>query len=69
MDPNGRWTSEEVGQLRDHVLRLGSTQHLAMQFALEEHGGFLGIAVDIPQAMGPRVCKGRGSSFEEEEWT
>ncbi|CAK9074459.1 unnamed protein product [Durusdinium trenchii] len=49
----------QVGQLRDHVLRLGSTQHLAMQFALEEHGGFLGIAVDIPQAQYlPRGCVG-----------
>lgn len=32
------------------VFRRGSTQHLALQLALSEHGGFLGIAVDIPQA-------------------
>lgn len=49
----------QVGQLRKQLFRRGSKQHLAMQLALEEHGGFMGIAVDIPQATYlPRGCVG-----------
>lgn len=49
----------QVGQVRRQVFHQGSQQHLAMKFALEEHGGFLGIAVDIPQATYlPRGCVG-----------
>eukprot|EP00435_Cladocopium_sp_Y103_P073012 s37_g42.t1 len=60
----------QVGQLRRQVFRQGSTQHLALKVALEEHGGFLGIAVDIPQATYlPRGCVGAEVvqlSFEED---
>ena len=49
----------QVGQVQQLVLRHGSVAHLAMKFAAEKHGGFLGIAVDVVQAKYlPRGCVG-----------
>ncbi|CAJ1371269.1 unnamed protein product [Effrenium voratum] len=53
------FTVPNVGQLQRLLFHVGSPQQLAVDYALQHHGGFLGVAVDIPQATYlPRGCVG-----------